>query len=57
MGSLDTSKLIEIGEAIIKDDQIGFAEKITRPVQIFRGGDNDYYELKLVLALVKPEGT
>lgn len=46
---LDISKLIEVGEKIAYDDQIGFAETITMPVQYLFDTTGGKYQLQLVL--------
>lgn len=46
--NLDISKLIEAGEDIVNDEQIGFAAEITIPVQDFEY-DKIKYQLQLVL--------
>jgi len=48
---LDITKLIEVAEAITTDDQIGFAAKITMPVQTLTDEDGTEYELEISLTI------
>ena len=52
MESLNIGKLIENGENITSDEQIGFAAEITFPVQNFVSDSGAKYQLQLVLTSV-----
>lgn len=53
--NLNASKLIEVGEDIINDEQLGFVAQITVPIQEFeceslvRDGETVKYQLQLII--------
>jgi hypothetical protein len=47
--SLDINKIIEVAESVYYDPQIGFAERITKPVQRLTDQDDKKYEIHIVL--------
>lgn len=50
--ALNIGNLIEKAEAIVDDEQIGFAAEITFPVQDFEDDSGNKYQLQLVLTSI-----
>ena len=51
---LDISKLISVGESVAYDDQLGFAEMISKPVCDITVGDM-VYEIRVEAKLKNPK--
>jgi len=50
---LDISKLIEVGEDIYHDDQLGFAEQIEKPFQEATDQHGRKYQLYVGIKMIK----
>jgi len=50
---LDISKLIDVAQDIVVDEQLGFAAQIMKPVQVMKDEDGNTHELMIVLTMTK----